>query len=132
MSGHKPALALVPLLALTAWAPAAEPPAPTPTPTPTPKKPVTDTYHGVKVTDDYRRLEKADDPAVRAWTEAQNKATRAFLDKVPALTPLRKRLEELMTDPAPSYSAIQVRPHLLFALKKQPPREQPFLVVLGS
>ena len=39
----------------------------------TPKKPVTDTYQGVQVVDDYRWLENSGDPAVRQWAEAQNK-----------------------------------------------------------
>ena len=38
----------------------------------TERKPVTDTYHGVKVTDDYRWLENFGDPAVMAWANAQN------------------------------------------------------------
>jgi protease II len=50
------------------------PPAPA-----TPRKPVTDEYHGVKVVDDYRWLENAGDSAVRQWTEAQNRHTRALL-----------------------------------------------------
>ena len=39
----------------------------------TPKKPVTDTYQGVQVVDDYRWLENGGDPTVRQWAEAQNK-----------------------------------------------------------
>jgi prolyl oligopeptidase len=98
----------------------------------TPKKPVTDTYHNVPVVDDYRWLEKADDPAVKTWTEAQNKTSRAFLDQCPALEPLRKRLKELLTDPSPSYGDLQVRGDLIFAMKRQPPSEQPFLISLKS
>jgi prolyl oligopeptidase len=84
------------------------------------------------VTDDYRWLEKGDDPAVRAWTEAQNKATRAFLDRCPALVPLRRRLRDLLTYPSPSYSDLRVAGGTLLALKKQPPLEQPFLITLAS
>jgi prolyl oligopeptidase len=101
-------------------------------PTPTPKKSVRDTYHGVEVSEDYRWLEKADDPAVTKWTEEQNKYTRAVLDRSPALQPLRKRLKELMTAPAPGYTGLQLRGKTLFALKSQPPKEQPFLVTLPS
>jgi prolyl oligopeptidase len=43
----------------------------------TPKRPVTDTYHGVKVTDDYRWLEKDADPEVKAWS-APRTATRGL------------------------------------------------------
>src|SRR4030095_8351625 len=49
----------------------------------TPKKPVTDEYQGVKVQDDYQWLEKDDDPAVKAWSDAQNQRTRKYLDKLP-------------------------------------------------
>jgi prolyl oligopeptidase len=108
---------------------AAEPPSKPPE---TPKKPVTDVYHGVKVLDDYRWLENADDPAVKKWTEAQNAYTRSILDKSPALPALRKRLKVLMTTGSPGYSGLQMAGGTLFALKFQPPKEQPFLVTLKS
>jgi prolyl oligopeptidase len=98
----------------------------------TTKKPVTDTYHGVKVTEDYRWLEDAKAPEVQKWTEAQNHLSRAALDKNPDLPVLRKRLKELLTDPSPSYGDLQVRHGTLFALKRQPPKEQPFLVAIHS
>ena len=98
----------------------------------TPKKPVTDTYHDVPVVDNYRWLEKADDPIVKKWTEAQNAHSRAILDQSPALEPLRRRLKELLTDPSPSYGDLQVRGDRIFALKRQPPKEQPFLISLKS
>jgi prolyl oligopeptidase len=98
----------------------------------TPKKPVTDVYHGVKVTDDYRWLEKADDPAVKKWVEAENKVTQAYFDRNKSLPELRKRLKELMSAESPSFGGLQFRGDTLFALKKQPPLEQPFLVTLKS
>src|SRR5436305_430003 len=75
----------------------------------TPKKPVADTYHGVKVIDEYRWLEKLDDPAVKKWAAAQTLVTRTHLDKVKALPALRKRLKELMSAEAPSLSGLQFR-----------------------
>jgi prolyl oligopeptidase len=107
---------------------AADPPAPPETP----KKTATDTYHGVKVTDDYRWLEKAGDPDVKKWVEAQNAYSRAELDKCKALPGLRKRLKELMSAEYPSFGGLQHRGDTLFALKRQPPLEQPFLVTLRS
>lgn len=98
----------------------------------TPKKPVADTYHGVKVVDEYRWLEKLDDAAVKKWAEGQTAATRDHLDKVKSLSALRKRLKELMSNESPSFSGLQFRGNILFALKKQPPLDQPFLVTLKS
>ena len=40
------------------------------------KRPVTDSYHGIKVVDDYRWLEDWDDPAVKQWSATQNSRTR--------------------------------------------------------
>ena len=47
----------------------------------TPKKPITDTYHGIVVTDEYRWLENGNDKDVRNWSEAQNAHARSLLDK---------------------------------------------------
>jgi prolyl oligopeptidase len=96
------------------------------------KRPVEEQYHGVKVTENYRWLENAADPEVLKWTAAQNKRTRAALDRNPELPALRKRLKELLTDPSPNYGDLQKRGNTLFALKVQPPKEQPFLITLRS
>ena len=42
---------------------------------------------GVTVRDPYRGLENAADPAVQAWSDAQNARTRAYLDSLPAAPP---------------------------------------------
>lgn len=62
---------------------------------PTKVEPVTDDYFGTKITDDYRWLENGEDPAVKAWTEAQNAFTRKYLDAVPERTGIIKELTAL-------------------------------------
>jgi len=98
----------------------------------TPKKPVVDTYHGVDVVDDYRWLENADDPEVRAWSDAQNARTRATLDHLPGVDAIRKRVTELMKTTSVSYRGVRVRGEMLFAMKNQPPKQQAFLVAMKS
>src|SRR5262245_17357255 len=98
----------------------------------TAKKPVTDTYHSSKVTEDYRWLENWDDPEVKSWTEAQNKVTRAFLDSIPQRAAIKDELWRLLGDNSPSYYGLQYSHGKLFAMKSQPPNEQPYLVLFNS
>jgi prolyl oligopeptidase len=98
----------------------------------TPKKTVSDEYYGIKVTDDYRWLENGGDPGVRKWAQEQTRYTRAFLDKLPALDSIRKRLKELNSGSSPDYTSLAFRGDRLFALKSQPPKDQPFLITLKS
>jgi prolyl oligopeptidase len=51
-----------------------------PNPPDAPKRRVTDQYHGIKITDDYRWLENWDDPAVKQWSAGENQRTREYLD----------------------------------------------------
>ena len=98
----------------------------------TPKKPVVDVYHGVKVSDDYRWLENWEDPAVRAWSDAQNNRTRAYLDALAAREPLRKWLREVVNATSVRYFAIRLPRDVFFAMKVQPPKNQPFLITFKS
>jgi prolyl oligopeptidase len=98
----------------------------------TTKKPVTDTYHGVAVTEDYRWLEDGSSAEVKAWNEAQNACTRAVLDALPGRDLLKKRFTELLGGASPSFSGIEIEGGVIFAIQYQPPKQQPFLVTLKS
>src|SRR5216684_4686588 len=66
-----------------------------PTPPPTPVRAVTDTLHGIPVTDAYRWLENAQDPAVEAWQEAQNSFTQNALAAWPGRAALAEQFKGL-------------------------------------
>src|SRR5436190_1879394 len=96
---------------------------------PTPKKPVTNIYHGVSVVDDYQWLENFDDPEVKKWNEAQNAAARAYFSKLASKPIIARRLKELYSATSPGYFGLQYRRGNLFAMKSQPPAQQPWLVL---
>jgi prolyl oligopeptidase len=96
----------------------------------TAKRPVTDTYHGVTVTENYRWLEDDASPEVKRWVTEQNASTRAYLDAIPARPAIRARVAELLgAAPIRRYD-FQYRGKMLFVLKLEPPKNQPLLVVL--
>src|SRR5213595_2058713 len=66
---------------------------------PAPKSDVVDDYHGTKVSDPYRGLEDPDAPATRAWIEAENRLTEAYLAGIPARERIRERLRRLWDYP---------------------------------
>ena len=98
----------------------------------TAKKPVSNEYQGTIVEDPYQWLEKDDDPEVKAWSAAQNQRTRDYLDKLPDRAAIEKQLTDWYAKTSPSYSSLVSRPGILFAMKFQPPKQQPMLVALAS
>lgn len=58
--------------------------------------PVADTLHGVVLSDPFRWLEDSASPEVRAWDEAQNRFTRAWLDSLPQRARLVTRFDQLL------------------------------------
>ena len=65
-------------------------------PPPTKVQPVTETMHGVSITDPYRWLESQESPETRTWIEAQDRYARAYLDALPGREQIRARLTALM------------------------------------
>ena len=96
---------------------------------PTAKQPVSETYHGVTVIDDYRWLEDDANAEVKRWVAEQNALTRRYLDAIPQRAAIAARVGELLrTSPVRRYD-FQYRGRL-FAMKIEPPKNQPMLVAL--
>ncbi len=72
---------------LSATAPLAYPP--------TRRAEVVEDYFGTKVADPYRWLEDDNSAETKAWVEAQNKVTYAYLEQIPEREKLRARLTKL-------------------------------------
>lgn len=97
-----------------------------------PKRPVFDTYWGVRVEDDYQYLERQDDPEVRKWAEEENAYSRAWLDGKPDRSAILDRVVALTHSGSPEYYGLSARGGRFFVMKKQPPQEQPCLVSLPT
>jgi len=107
----------------------------------TPRIPVSATYHGVTVTEDYRWLEDAGSDATKAWTAAQNAQASAFLESRPSYDAVRRRAAELVKAESvawgrgsygETFEGPQRAGQVYFVLKREPPRQQPFLVALAD
>ncbi|HEY1657954.1 MAG TPA: prolyl oligopeptidase family serine peptidase, partial [Candidatus Sulfotelmatobacter sp.] len=60
------------------------------------KRPLTETMHGVEITDNYRWLEDATSPETGKWVDAEMAYTRSILDPLPGREAIQKRLTELL------------------------------------
>jgi len=101
-------------------------------PPPTPKKPVTDTYDKVTVTDNYRWLENFDDPAVKQWADTQNAAARAALDALPERDAIARQLRQIFQPAQARYFPIEQRGKLIFAMKSDQQHQHQIVVTLAS
>jgi len=95
-------------------------------------EPVTETIHGVELTDNYRWLEgdtrepanpQRVTPEVTAWTDAQNAYTRQVLDHLPGRKALEDRLRPLME--VGSVSAPAMRGTRYFFTRREGRQNQP-------
>src|SRR5438477_10565763 len=107
----------------------------------TPRITVSTTYHGGTVTEDYRWLEDATSEETRAWTAAQNARAREFLESRPSHDAVRRRADQIARAESvswgrPSYDIGYEGPRpagaAYLVLKRQPPKQQPFLVALAD
>jgi prolyl oligopeptidase len=98
---------------------------------PTAKHSVSDAYHGVSVTDDYRWLEEDASSDVKRWVAEQNVFTRHYLDAIQQRSAIAERVGTLLRTAPVRRFDFQYRQRL-FALKIQPPKNQAMLVVLPA
>ncbi len=59
------------------------------------KSEIVDDYHGIQIADPYRWLEDPDAEETKAWVEAQNTVTFAYLNEIPQRDRLKNRLTQL-------------------------------------
>ena len=97
-------------------------------PPPTQVDPVTETLHGVEITDPYCWLEDQNSPRTRVWLEEQTAYTRAYFDAIPDREQIRERVRELM-----AFKEVISEPwnvgDLYFFLKRREDKEQPVIVM---
>ena len=96
----------------------------------TSKRPVTDTFHGVAVVDDYRWLEDDKAAEVKAWVGKQNALTRKYLDSISQRPEIARRVEKLLAEKTVSRYDFQYRGGRVFAQRNAPPKNQSALVLL--
>ena len=94
------------------------------------KSDVVDDYHGTRVPDPYRWLEDPDSPESRAWIDAQNQLTEAYLAAIPARTTIRDRLTKLWN--YPKYGAPFRKAHRYFFFKNDGLQNQSVLYKQAS
>jgi prolyl oligopeptidase len=91
-----------------------------------PVRPVTDTYFGTPVVDNYRYMENLADPEVQRWMRGQADYARAALDRLPGRAALLDRIHELANADT-RRSDIVRRGERYFYLLTEPGVEQPRL-----
>ena len=119
--------ALAAALALAASTAAAQG---TPAYPPAAKRPVSETFHGVTVVDDYRWMEDVGAADVKGWVREENALTRKFLDSVPQHAVIAGRVGELLRARTIARYDFRYRGGVVFAMKYAPPKNQSALVVL--
>jgi prolyl oligopeptidase len=95
----------------------------------TKKRPTTDTFHGVPVTEEYRWLEDWDRPEVQTWNHTQNAYARTHLDTLSDRSRLEERIGEVLGASMQNYFHLNYVGGKLFAEKYAPPKQQSYLVV---
>lgn len=94
------------------------------------KRPVSETFHGVTVVDDYRWMEDVGATDVKEWVREENALTRKFLDSAPQHAAIADRVGELLRARTIARYDFRDRGGVVFAMKYAPPKNQSALVVL--
>ena len=127
------------VLACGAEAPPPQPPAPLPVeagvfapkprlgPALAAKHPVTHTYFGLTVVDDYEWLEDAKSLETQAFIDVQAAHARTTLDAYPDRSAIRARVATLLGQSSPDFLTVEHAGRMLFVLVSQPPKPQAVL-----
>jgi prolyl oligopeptidase len=91
-----------------------------------------DTIQGQAIADPYRELENAADPKVKAWSDAQNVRTRAYLDALPGRAAIAAKLTKMFKDRSPAYFGLEHAGDKIFAAYTDPAVQQSTLVALDA
>jgi prolyl oligopeptidase len=83
---------------------------------------VTETLHGVTVSDPYRWLEDRNSARTQAWVEGQTRYARAYLDRIPGRERIRERVCELLD--VETYDSVFGNGSHYFFRKRLPGEEQ--------
>jgi len=100
----------------------------------TARHPVTQTFQGIPVTDDYRWLESNDSSEVRDWVNIQAGDAKRHLESLRIRGPIQQQFAYLQAQQSSSseYSSLSWRPGKMFLLKKVPTDRLPVLVSMTS
>ena len=96
------------------------------------RQPVQDTFHGTTVTEDYRWLETSNSAEAVAWIAAQNTLTHQVIDALPTRQAIKRELLGMLGSGRASRFGFDMTGTKLFALKRQPPKNQNLLVVMDA
>ncbi len=111
----------------SAPAPVVAPPVRTP-PVAAAKRSVVHGYFGTNVTDDYEWLEDGQSAETKTFVDAQNALSRATLDAMPERPAVHARVAGIYRGSAADWSHARFVAGRFFALKQDPPKQQPILV----
>jgi prolyl oligopeptidase len=91
---------------------------------------VTETIHGVEITDPYRWLEDQNSPKTRAWIDAENAYTDSVLLRIPGRAALKEKVTALLK--TESMSPPRVRNGRYFFLRRRADQDQSSLYMRQS
>ena len=91
------------------------------------KRPLTETMHGVEITDNYRWLEDATSPETKKWVGEEMDYTRSILDPLPGRDAIQKRLTQLLS--IGNISQPEIGGKYYFYTRREGMQNQPVLYV---
>jgi prolyl oligopeptidase len=93
----------------------------------TEKRPLTESLHGVDITDNYRWLEDGTSPETQKWVEQEMSYTSSILNPLPGREAIHKRLTELLS--IGSISQPEIGGKYYFYTRREGMQNQPVLYV---